>query len=50
MMENVEKDTQLLRMAQIRAKNVLEEKIKSFIGESDSSYYIEWEYVDNVNN
>lgn len=48
MMENVQKDTQLLRMAQIRAKNILEERIKAFIDESDSSYYIEWEYVDNV--
>ncbi len=48
MVESVQKDTQLLRMAQLRAKNVLEAKIKSFIEASDSSYYIEWEYADNI--
>ena len=47
MTELVKADTGLLRMAQIRAKTLIEEKIKEFTKESESSYSIEWEYEDN---
>ena len=47
MAEDVKANTQLLRMAQIRAKNLIEEKIKVFIEESNLSYTIEWEYEEN---
>ena len=48
MTELVKNDTGLLRMAQIRAKTLIEEKIKEFTKDSDSSYSIEWEYEDNM--
>lgn len=48
MTELVKSDTGLLRMAQIRAKTLIEEKIREFTKESDSSYSIEWEYEDNL--
>ena len=47
MTKDVKANTQLLRMAQIRAKNLIEEKIKVFTEESNLSYTIEWEYEDN---
>ena len=47
MTEIVKSDTALLRMAQIRAKILIEEKIKEFAQDSDLSYTIEWEYEDN---
>ena len=46
LLENVEKNNQLLRVAQIRAKNVIEEKIKSFANEYSNKYTIEWEYEE----
>ena len=48
MTEDVKANTQLLRMAQIRAKNLIEEKIKVFTEESGLSYTIEWEYEENI--
>ena len=50
MTNDVKNNTQLLRMAQIRAKNLIEEKIKLFTEESNISYTIEWEYEENTNN
>jgi hypothetical protein len=47
MTEDVKANTQLLRMAQIRAKNLIEEKIKLFTEESNIDYTIEWEYEEN---
>ncbi len=47
MTEDVKANTQLLRMAQIRAKNLIEEKIKLFTEEANANYTIEWEYEEN---
>ena len=47
MTEDVKGNTQLLRMAQIRAKNLIEEKIKLFTEDSNLDYTIEWEYEEN---
>lgn len=47
MTEDVKTNTQLLRMAQIRAKNLIEEKIKVFAEDSGVNYTIEWEYAEN---
>ncbi len=47
MTEDVKANTQLLRMAQIRANNLIEEKIKLFTEEANANYTIEWEYEEN---
>lgn len=47
MYDAVKQDTGLLRMAQIRAKNLIEEKIKAFTEEANVSYTIDWVYEEN---
>lgn len=47
MTENVKKDTQLLKTAQKRAKNLIEEYINQFSGISETMYTIKWEYEEN---
>lgn len=47
MVETVQKDTQLLRISQIRAKYLIEERIKQFGKVSEELYTIEWEYEEN---
>lgn len=47
MLKAVKKDTQLLRTAQIRAKNLIEERIAIFSEIDDSEYTIEWTYEEN---
>ena len=42
--ENAMNDTELLNMAQKRAKVVIEENIKQFSGMSEKNYTINWEY------
>lgn len=43
-MENAQNDTELLDIAQKRAKVIIEENIKQFSGISESQYTINWEY------
>jgi hypothetical protein len=47
MYEAVKNDTSLLRMAQIRAKSIIEEKISELAKDADVSYTIDWTYEDN---
>lgn len=47
MIETVKKDTQLLRTAQLRAKNLIEERIAIFSEMDESEYIIEWTYEEN---
>lgn len=47
MYEAVKKDTSLLRMAQIRAKGIIEEKIVELAKEADVTYTIDWTYEEN---
>ena len=47
MIETVKKDTQLLRTAQLRAKNLIEERIAIFSEMDESEYMIEWTYEEN---
>ncbi len=42
--ENAQNNTELLDMAQKRAKAIIEENIKQFSGISESKYTINWEY------
>ena len=45
--ETVKKDTQLLRTAQLRAKNLIEERIAIFSEMDESEYMLEWTYEEN---
>lgn len=47
MQESVKNDSQLLKTAQKRAKNLIEEYINQFSGMSDTLYSIKWEYEEN---
>ena len=47
MIETVKKDTQLLRTAQLRAKNLIEERIAIFSEMDESEYMLEWTYEEN---
>lgn len=47
MTENVKNDTQLLKIAQKRARNLIEEYINQFSGISNKLYTIKWEYEEN---
>lgn len=47
MQDSVKKDSQLLKTAQKRAKNLIEEYINQFSGISDTLYNIKWEYEEN---
>lgn len=47
MIENVKKDTHLLKIAQKRARNLIEEYINQFSGISNKLYTIKWEYEEN---
>lgn len=47
MRENVINDTQLLKTAQKRARNLIEEYINQFSGISDTLYSIKWEFEEN---
>ena len=47
MIETVKKDTQLLRTAQLRVKNLIEERIAIFSEMDESEYIIEWTYEEN---
>ena len=47
MIETVKKDTQLLRTAQLRAKNLIEERIAIFSEMDESEYRLEWTYEEN---
>lgn len=47
MQNNVRNDSQLLNLAQKRAKNLIEEYINQFSGISNTLYSIEWEYEAN---
>ena len=46
MKEAVNKDEELLDLARIRAKIIVEENIRQVIGLSDNAYSITWEYED----
>lgn len=48
MQDSVKNDSQLLKTAQKRARNLIEEYINQFIGISDTLYSIKWEYEDNI--
>lgn len=47
MKSNVSKDTQLLRTAQIRSKNLIEERVKQMIDLNESEYDIIWDLEEN---
>ena len=47
MLDTVKKDTQLLRTAQLRAKNLIEKRIAIFSELDESEYTISWTYEDN---
>ena len=47
MIETVKKDTQLLRTAQLRAKNLIEERIAIFSEMDESEYMLERTYEEN---
>lgn len=47
MQETAQKDTQLLKKSQYRAKYLIEERIKQFSKVSDKQYSINWEYEEN---
>lgn len=47
MQEGVKNDSQLLKTAQKRAKNLIEEYINQFSGMSETMYSIKWEYEEN---
>ncbi len=50
MTESVISDTQLLKTAQKRARNLIEEYINQFSGISDIMYNIKWEFEENNTN
>ncbi|MBR2138680.1 MAG: DUF4230 domain-containing protein [Bacilli bacterium] len=47
MLDTVKKDTQLLRTAQLRSKNLIEERISIFSEIDESEYVINWTYEEN---
>lgn len=48
MQDSVRNDSQLLKTAQKRARNLIEEYINQFSGISDTLYTIKWEYEENI--